>query len=327
MEARTRKTSRGLTEGRSEGRRRTCCSTRPASRLCLSPHSLRLPGGLRDPELVVQRSMPARTLPHDSELLSPLRYASHPSFDGELRPLSSHAFYGTARAHAYDVHVHHGTPPVTHIQVGGHVYPAPPPMQRTELTDWVPYPYVPQWSSQPSLAPGWLPHAPRIALGPMAAPPPLLHKVWIVDCNTCGMFLTNRGMKVSEPPLRLASGCTKTCPLGGPAAASKRTTIFDRRDANQLLLTYCYCRADCIVVPASNRDFISGATPHRNPDMRVPHPDALVPWLRHGRRLHDCDPLCPLHIVYHAEQQVDKRPPLRVLFSRNRSERAALRVR
>lgn len=30
-------------------------------------------------------------------------------------------------------------------------------------------------------------------------PPPVPHKVWILDCKSCGMFLTNRGMKVSLP--------------------------------------------------------------------------------------------------------------------------------
>ena len=29
-------------------------------------------------------------------------------------------------------------------------------------------------------------------------PPPVAHKVWILDCKACGMFLTNRGMKVSQ---------------------------------------------------------------------------------------------------------------------------------
>ncbi|KAJ7594423.1 FAM72 protein-domain-containing protein [Mycena floridula] len=28
-----------------------------------------------------------------------------------------------------------------------------------------------------------------------ATPPPFLHKVWILDCKSCGSFLTNRGMK------------------------------------------------------------------------------------------------------------------------------------
>jgi hypothetical protein len=30
--------------------------------------------------------------------------------------------------------------------------------------------------------------------------PPVLHKVWILDCRACNMFLTNRGMKVALIP-------------------------------------------------------------------------------------------------------------------------------
>lgn len=32
---------------------------------------------------------------------------------------------------------------------------------------------------------------------PASAPPTPVHKVWILDCKSCGTFLTNRGMKVS----------------------------------------------------------------------------------------------------------------------------------
>ncbi|KAL0956486.1 hypothetical protein HGRIS_002632 [Hohenbuehelia grisea] len=30
---------------------------------------------------------------------------------------------------------------------------------------------------------------------PVPPPPPIAHKVWILDCASCGLFLTNRGMK------------------------------------------------------------------------------------------------------------------------------------
>ena len=30
--------------------------------------------------------------------------------------------------------------------------------------------------------------------------PPVAHKVWILNCTACDMFLTNRGMKVSLYP-------------------------------------------------------------------------------------------------------------------------------
>ncbi|OSX66502.1 hypothetical protein POSPLADRAFT_1043925 [Postia placenta MAD-698-R-SB12] len=44
------------------------------------------------------------------------------------------------------------------------------------------YPYVP-------------PPVPMDTMDPIPPPPPVAHKVWILDCKGCGMFLTNRGMK------------------------------------------------------------------------------------------------------------------------------------
>ncbi len=35
---------------------------------------------------------------------------------------------------------------------------------------------------------------------PSPPPPPIAHKVWILDCKSCGSFLTNRGMKVRAWP-------------------------------------------------------------------------------------------------------------------------------
>lgn len=38
---------------------------------------------------------------------------------------------------------------------------------------------------------------------PILPPPPnIAHKVWILDCKSCGTFLTNRGMKVCVSPAR-----------------------------------------------------------------------------------------------------------------------------
>ena len=43
-------------------------------------------------------------------------------------------------------------------------------------------------------------HIPPPPPQPPARPPPRSqHKVWILDCQSCGMFLTNRGMKVCKP--------------------------------------------------------------------------------------------------------------------------------
>lgn len=36
---------------------------------------------------------------------------------------------------------------------------------------------------------------------PPPQPPQLVHKVWILDCRSCGTFLTNRGMKASLLPI------------------------------------------------------------------------------------------------------------------------------
>ncbi|KAG8214018.1 hypothetical protein J3R82DRAFT_10773 [Butyriboletus roseoflavus] len=40
---------------------------------------------------------------------------------------------------------------------------------------------------------------------PPPQPPQLVHKVWILDCRSCGTFLTNRGMKASLSPFRASS--------------------------------------------------------------------------------------------------------------------------
>lgn len=93
---------------------------------------------------------------------------------------------------------------LTHSPLTSHDYghPATHPMRRTSgYAQWL----ATQFSSAPyhssrSLPPasptpsGWLPHHPTMTRVP---PPPILHKVWILDCQSCGTFLTNRGMKVS----------------------------------------------------------------------------------------------------------------------------------
>lgn len=50
--------------------------------------------------------------------------------------------------------------------------------------------------------PSWQ-HAPYVRIPPLLPPPPVPHKVWILDCKSCGNFLTNRGMKVSAFSLYL----------------------------------------------------------------------------------------------------------------------------
>ena len=70
----------------------------------------------------------------------------------------------------------------------GRTYPHPPPMMPSSRLPWQ-NPYTRTLQAQPFSTP---------------PPPPLPHKVWILDCKGCGTFLTNRGMKVSKsnPPDR-----------------------------------------------------------------------------------------------------------------------------
>ncbi|KZT65920.1 hypothetical protein DAEQUDRAFT_489299 [Daedalea quercina L-15889] len=55
---------------------------------------------------------------------------------------------------------------------------------------------------------------------PAAAPPAPVHKVWILDCKSCGTFLTNRGMKNHAPryarathPLSISTRPSPRCRL------------------------------------------------------------------------------------------------------------------
>ncbi|EGN99999.1 hypothetical protein SERLA73DRAFT_180355 [Serpula lacrymans var. lacrymans S7.3] len=54
------------------------------------------------------------------------------------------------------------------------------------------------FATSPQISSTWQAH-PSIAQSnpypPLPPPPQLVHKVWILDCNSCGTFLTNRGMK------------------------------------------------------------------------------------------------------------------------------------
>jgi hypothetical protein len=49
-------------------------------------------------------------------------------------------------------------------------------------------------------------HALHLLQNSIQLPPPpqmLLHKVWILDCKSCGAFFTNRGMKVYSSAFRV----------------------------------------------------------------------------------------------------------------------------
>ena len=78
----------------------------------------------------------------------------------------------------------------------GRAYVAPgPPLSGNPRGPWQ-NPYTRTIQVQPFVAP---------------PPPPIPHKVWILDCKGCGTFLTNRGMKVSES-FRLTLICM-LCPI------------------------------------------------------------------------------------------------------------------
>ncbi|TFY63728.1 hypothetical protein EVJ58_g3095 [Rhodofomes roseus] len=69
---------------------------------------------------------------------------------------------------------------------------------------------------------------------PATAPPAPVHKVWILDCKSCGTFLTNRGMKVSVPSLPMcqrspAIASLVECTFGRPALAHPGQQLLEYR--------------------------------------------------------------------------------------------------
>ena len=82
---------------------------------------------------------------------------------------------------------------------------------RNDLATHEPYPYPDPYHRHQSFMrlahPAFHPsHATHI---PTQQPPaPQSHKVWILDCKSCGTFFTNRGMKVGE-----CSFCLNRCNL------------------------------------------------------------------------------------------------------------------
>ncbi|GJE95893.1 hypothetical protein PsYK624_120840 [Phanerochaete sordida] len=198
--------------------------------------------------------MPAQTLASDPELLSPLRYA--PYVQSPTLDLPEHATQNALHALAhvsYRPHAQASAPVVPHAHQRGaqqdYVYPvAPPPMQRGEDPAWRIYPVVPsQWSAHSSFVPGWLPHPPH-RVAPMVPPPPLLHKVWLVDCKACGTFLTNRGMKAvlllrPSVPLYSTDALPINCSpyaLTAEASAASASTSHDQERSPAIART-CEC--------------------------------------------------------------------------------------
>ncbi|KAI0689956.1 hypothetical protein BC835DRAFT_1418116 [Cytidiella melzeri] len=156
------------------------------------------------PKPSTSSAMPARTLSPlvaaDRASLSPPQHrAFSPSYprrdNGQPR---TSEFYGHIPDYyfPFDAPGHHPHAPTVHMHVSHNPLTSfnasyahtSLPMQRTHAQWQFPYPL----STLPSAATGWLPRPPTTGV---PSPPQILHKVWIVDCQSCGMFLTNRGMK------------------------------------------------------------------------------------------------------------------------------------
>lgn len=165
------------------------------------------------PQPSTSSTMPARTLSPlvaaDPATLSP---AHHRLSSPPYRRRDSNGHERRASAQLHGLYIPFDVPPNQHAGVAhmGH-HPALTnhnytgshpsffqPLQRVypSHTHWS-TPSLPLPQSPPSLGTGWLPHPPPMPSMPSYTPPPqILHKVWILDCQSCGNFLTNRGMKV-----------------------------------------------------------------------------------------------------------------------------------
>ncbi|KAI0093372.1 hypothetical protein BDY19DRAFT_1045586 [Irpex rosettiformis] len=197
--------------------------------------------------------MPARTLSPlvaaDRASLSPPRYppSSPSSAYSQRRRDSLHqddsrtsnlhmADYSVGadtlgRLHASAIHMHFGHNALTPAGFA-HIVP-PVSMQRH--TQWPAFPIPPPPHplsnvSQHPVVTGWLPHPPNMS---RLASPQILHKVWIVDCQSCGMFFTNRGMKavlLLRPHVPLYStdalpvNCSAQSMTAAPSSSTTSTT-------------------------------------------------------------------------------------------------------
>ncbi|EIW82805.1 hypothetical protein CONPUDRAFT_88867 [Coniophora puteana RWD-64-598 SS2] len=101
------------------------------------------------------------------------------------------------------------------------------------------------WTNMPMIQHNPYPPAPP-------PPPPLLHKVWIIDCKTCGTFLTNRGMKAvlllrpnvslystDALPVNCAAYTTNPEALKPPPCRPLQAPLFPPRTCECLTQTLC----------------------------------------------------------------------------------------
>ncbi|CAL1707453.1 unnamed protein product [Somion occarium] len=116
----------------------------------------------------------------------------------------------------------HGPSTSSHVYLNPSIPPVVP-VQRNHDTHF----HLPPYAVSPGTAmvhgshqhASWQPH-PFIRIPPLV-PPPVPHKVWILDCRSCGTFLTNRGMKavlLLRPNVPLYS--TDAMPINCSASAA-----------------------------------------------------------------------------------------------------------
>ena len=87
-----------------------------------------------------------------------------------------------------------------------------PPLFTSQFTPPPPSSAMFTYFALPQASANWQPHIPFLHHNPYPPPQPpqVVHKVWILDCRSCGTFLTNRGMKASLLPVLEGSPCLKT---------------------------------------------------------------------------------------------------------------------
>lgn len=170
------------------------------SRHQIHPPSLHL-GPLRDPH---DDRLQSNHVPYDMTVPPPFMHLSHNSF-----PIFDQLYPSSPIPPLLQIHHQHTHP---QIRSGATFISFPSVAGALPLQ---PTPYQAMTSPPP-----WHPSQhPYYHIPPPLPPPPIPHKVWILDCKSCGMFLTNRGMKVSEflpkhsnlsRPLK---GSTSICPF------------------------------------------------------------------------------------------------------------------
>lgn len=133
-------------------------------------------------------TFPANVYPSASSSYRPRRSTPDPpsfslSASGSPNPNLNRSMADSRRSHSF---------------FDDRVYPSTATYYRPPTTAMYSYHAVP-----PQGPGAWNSNAPTIqplmgvhTHSPFPPPPPRQHKVWILDCKACGMFLSNRGMKV-----------------------------------------------------------------------------------------------------------------------------------